>query len=202
MDRVNSTGKTVKCLYALSHSVDYPPSILTTLPGILALVPWVLMSAEWRSRRGGRSGQAERERGGGGVSGLFKALVLCLSVSIKEGEAHMNWEEPTCTHTHSSSSRIFTARSSDWQQQTELRASTTERGGQSAGDKEVIYRGQGKRDLLRICSFFSTLWTIKGISPLLFFSWTLSAGQPGLCYGSPDGTWGSGGFPLICLLSS
>lgn len=40
-------------------------------------------------------GLKERERQGrqgegGGVSGLFKALVLCLTQSLEEGEAHMH----------------------------------------------------------------------------------------------------------------
>jgi len=35
-------------------------------------------------------GGPERERGGGGVSGLFKALVLCLPLSMEEGEARMH----------------------------------------------------------------------------------------------------------------
>lgn len=43
---------------------------------------------EWEAR--GVVGWTERERGGGGVSGLFKALVFCLPLSIEEGEAHMH----------------------------------------------------------------------------------------------------------------
>lgn len=49
------------------------------------------MSAE--RGEGGREGGGDeglRERGGGGVSGLFKALVLCLPLSTEEGEAHMH----------------------------------------------------------------------------------------------------------------
>lgn len=135
LERVNSTDKTVCCLFTRSRSVQWPPSIRTTLPGILAQVPWVLMSAERgeKRREGGRKGgrrgwRPERERGGGGVSGLFKALVLCLPLSTEEGEAHMHWGKHTCTH--SSSSRIFTGCSPDWQQQTELRGSAIERGKQ------------------------------------------------------------------------
>lgn len=46
------------------------------------------MSAE--RGEGGLVEGTERERGGGGVSGLFKALVLCLPQSLEEGEAHMH----------------------------------------------------------------------------------------------------------------
>lgn len=47
------------------------------------------MSAE---RRGEGRGGTERGREGrrGGVSGLFKALVLCLPGALEEGEAHMH----------------------------------------------------------------------------------------------------------------
>lgn len=60
------------------------------------------MSAEREEGRegdGGADREAEREEGGG-VSGLFKALVLCLPQSLEEGEAHMLLEIHTHTHTH------------------------------------------------------------------------------------------------------
>lgn len=51
------------------------------------------MSAEGGAGRV-MEGLKERERDtqgrGGGVSGLFKALVLCLPQSLEEGEAHMH----------------------------------------------------------------------------------------------------------------
>lgn len=100
MDRVNSADKT-ECLYALSLSVC---SVASKYPDNLAWyfgssplsvdVSWVEERKGLSEGEGERSGQAEKERRGGGVSGLFKALVLCL----KEGEAHMHWEKPTCTH--------------------------------------------------------------------------------------------------------
>lgn len=71
------------------------------------------MSAEREEGRegdGGADREAEREEGGG-VSGLFKALVLCLPQSLEEGEAHMLSENHT--HTHSRGSHIFTACSPD-----------------------------------------------------------------------------------------
>lgn len=52
------------------------------------------MSAE--RGEGGRVVEGLKEREGreggrgGGVSGLFKALVLCLPLSLEEGEAHMH----------------------------------------------------------------------------------------------------------------
>lgn len=124
----------------IKHSAVFLPSLILfnslQVSWQPCLVFWHKSPECWCQLRegsqGGRlGGGPERERGGGGVSGLFKALVLCLPLSIEEGEAHMHWEKHTCshthTHTHSSSGHIFRARSSDWQQQTEWRASTTER---------------------------------------------------------------------------
>ena len=117
------------------------------------------------------------------------------------GGAHALRETHLHTHTHSSSSRIFTARSSDWQQQTELRASTTEGGRKRAGNKGGIHWGEERTGYLhKIAPFFSSssLGAKKGISPVL---WTCSAAGSATCYGSPVGTW-EHSFPLISLLSS
>lgn len=61
---------------------------------------------------GQREREGEKKEGGGGVSGLFKALVLCIPQSLQEGEAHMHSENHTHTHTHRGS-HISTACSPD-----------------------------------------------------------------------------------------
>lgn len=139
----------------------------------------------------GEGGRARKREGRGRSEGAIQGTCpLSPSEHRGGGGAHELRE----THSH-----IFTACSSDWQQQTELGGSTVQQGGEikRIGNKWGIHREEETTGFSLL-----SLWEPNKESPL-YSSWSelaLLLRGPAPCYGSPGGTW-EHHLPLILLLS-
>lgn len=117
------------------------------------------VDVSWEEGRGaGGSLEGLKERGEGEEWAGYSRHLSSVSLWAQRRGRRTCIEGNTHSHT---SSHIFTACSSDWQQQTELRASTTERGRKRIGDKGGIHRGWRGEERERICPFFS-LFKLSG----------------------------------------
>lgn len=198
LDRVNSTDKNRLSFHPLPlYSIA--SKYLDNLAWYFGSRP-LSVDVSWEGEERGGEGLKEGERGGGEEWAGYSRHLSSVSLwALEEGEAHMHWEKHTLSLSHTySGGHIFTARSPDWQQQTELRASTTEQRGRT-GNKGGIHTRRGDYTGFASFSFLSLLSGSQKKESAPCSSWAELASAP--CYGSPGGTW-EHCLPLILFLSS